>query len=58
MELTQQSYGFPQQMTMKDMKDRVVSNANDNDNLWCHLEGRKGTYIPYRVNVSATKLIG
>ena len=38
-------------MTLKDMKDHVAANADDNGNLWCHLEGCKATYTPYRVNV-------
>ena len=36
---------------MKDMKHHVAANADDNGNLWCHLEGCKATYTPYRVNV-------
>ena len=43
--------GFFLQMTLKDMKDHVAANADDNGNLWCHLEGCKATYTPYRVNV-------
>ena len=43
--------GFSLQMTMKDMKHYVAANADDNGNLWCHLEGCKATYTPYRVNV-------
>ena len=43
--------GFFPQMTLRDMKDYVATSADDNGNLWCHLEGCKDTYTPYRVNV-------
>ena len=43
--------GFFLQKTLKDMKDYVATSADDNGNLWCHLEGCKDTYTPYRVNV-------
>ena len=43
--------GFSLQMSLKDMKEHVATNADDNGNLWCHLEGCKGSYTPYRVNV-------
>ena len=33
------------------MKEHVLSHANDDGNLWCHLEGCQGTYTPYRINL-------
>ena len=43
--------GFFLQMALREMKDYVATNADDSGNLWCHLEGCKNTYSPYRVNV-------
>ena len=43
--------GFSLQMTMGEMKAHIATNADDQGNLWCHLEGCRGTYTPYRVNV-------
>ena len=33
------------------MKNHLETNADPNGNLWCHMEGCKGTYTPYRVNI-------
>ena len=43
--------GFSLQMSLKDMKANIATNADSNGNLWCHLEGCKDTYTPYRVNI-------
>ena len=42
-------------MSLKDMKQHIVDNADHNGNLWCHLEGCKGTYTPYRINLWGLK---
>ena len=31
---------------MYEMKNHLETNADPNGNLWCHMEGRKGTYTP------------
>ena len=38
--------GFSLQMSLKDMKEHIATNVDDNGNLWCHLEGCKATYTP------------
>ena len=43
--------GFSLQMSMYEMKHHLATNADQDGNLWCHLEGCKGTYTPYRVNI-------
>ena len=40
------------------MKQHIADNADNNSNLWCHLEGCKDTYTPYRVNVWGLKTPG
>ena len=47
--------GFSLQMTMGEMKKHVLKHADDQGNLWCHLEGCCATYTPYRVNVWGLK---
>ena len=37
-------------MTMGEMKEHV-KNADQQGNLWCHLEGCRGTCTTYRVNI-------
>ena len=39
------------QMTMGEMKEHVSKNADQQGNLWCHLEGCRGTCTPYQVNI-------
>ena len=48
--MSQVIVGFSLQMIMNEMKTHNATNANDEGNLWCHLEGCRGTYTPYRVN--------
>ena len=43
--------GFSLQMTMYEMKHHLATNADQDGNLWCHMEGCKCTYTPYRVNI-------
>ena len=31
-------------------KQHVATHANNQGNLWCNLEGCRGTYTPYRIN--------
>ena len=40
-------------MSLKDMREHISTQADDQGNLWCHLEGCRGTYMytPYRVNI-------
>ena len=33
-------------MSLKDMKQHIADDADDNGNLWYHLEGCKATYTP------------
>ena len=41
---------FSLQMTLGQMKEHLRENADNDGNLWCHQEGCRGTYTPYRVN--------
>ena len=43
--------GFSLQMYEYEMKHHLETNADPNGNLWCHLEGCRGTHTPYRVNI-------
>ena len=40
-------------MSLKDMREHISTHADHQGNLWCHLEGCRGTYMytPYRVNI-------
>ena len=52
------SVDFSLQMTLGQMKAHLRENADENGNLWCHQEGCRGTYTPYRVNTWGLRKTG
>ena len=42
---------YARRYLLYEMKNHLETNADPNGNLWCHMEGCKGTYTPYRVNI-------
>ena len=38
-------------LQMYEMKQHIATKANEEGNLRCHLEGCRGTYSPYRINI-------